>query len=173
MNSIPPISFPVIIGLIGLLLLIILLVVLLKLVMNLNASFAKLGYVAREDAKKYFGDAAEKVTDMNSTFYTQYQEMIDAGVRKVLAESGQVMSESFSKAEKQAADIVLTAQQEARQIIESTQKDSNEYYKRALAESVDAMKWALEQYLNDHLDIRRQEDIVKSLIEAYVDERRS
>lgn len=144
-----------------------------KMVNRLNSSFAKLGFVAREDAKKYFGDAAEKVVDMNSSFYQQYQSMIDEGVRKVLAESGNVMADSLAKAEQQAGSVILKAQENAQQILASTEQDAAAYYDRALSRSVDAMEWTLEQYMGEHLDITKHEEVIERLLEAYVNERRT
>lgn len=138
----------------------------------LNKSFAKLGYVTREDAKLYFGEAADKVADMNSTFYQQYQKMIEDGVRKVLAESGDVMEGSLVKAEQDAGTILLKAQQDALQIVDSTKNDSKHYYDQAILESVDTIEWTLEQYLKTHLDVKQHEDIIDNLLKAYIHERR-
>lgn len=158
---------------IALVIIIIIIIIILRMMHRLNSSFAKLGYVTREDAKKYFGDAADKVTDMNSTFYQQNQEMIDSGVRKVLEESGQVMAGSIAQAQQQAGNVILKAQEDARQIIASTKTEAQQYYTKALGESVDAMEWALEQYMKDNLNIKQHEDIITRLLETYINERKS
>lgn len=160
---------------VGIILLIMFVLLSLQFVMirRLNDSFAKLGYVTREDAKKYFGDASEKVVEMNSSFYNQYQEMIDAGVRKVLSESGHVMAGSIAKAQQEAGQVLLKAQEDARHIVDSAKTDSQQYYHRALSESIDTIAWALERYVNDSLDVKKHEEIVMKLLEAYVNERRS
>lgn len=140
---------------------------------ELNKSFAKLGYVTREDAKKYFGDAAEKVVDMNSSFYQQYQRIIEDGVRKALSESGTVMEESIAKAQHDAGTIVVHAQANAQQILATAKQDSEQYYDRAVSEAASAMEWALEQYLKEHFDVHQHEQIIDKLLEAYINERRS
>lgn len=155
-----------------LLLLLVCIFIIYRRINSLNTSFAKLGYVNREDAKKYFGDAADKVSDMNSSFYQQYQKIIEDSVRKVLSESGQVMEGSLVKAQQDAGSIVLKAQQDAQQILASTKQDAKQYFERALSESVDAMEWALEQYLDEHLSLKQHETIIDKLLQAYVNERK-
>ncbi|HMR73050.1 MAG TPA: hypothetical protein PKD68_03530 [Candidatus Saccharibacteria bacterium] len=162
-----------IIIIISVLFVIIIVIVVAVMVHRLNTRFAKLGYVAREDAKKYFGDAAEKVVDMNSGFYEQYQTVIDSSVRKVLSDSGTIMAQTLGDAERRAGEVILKAQEDAKQITASAQAETEEYYERALSRSVDAIEWALEQYIHDSLDVRQHEDIVKNLVDTYVNERRN
>lgn len=139
---------------------------------DLDNSFAKLGYLAREDAKKYFGDAADKVVDMNSSFYQQYQKMIEDGVRTVLAQSGEVMEGSLKKAQAEAGQITVKAQADAQGILQTAREDSRRYFDQAVSEAVDAIEWAMEQYIKDHVDVRQHEEIITKLIEAYINERK-
>lgn len=139
---------------------------------NLNNSFAKLGYLNREDAKLYFGQAADKVADMNSSFSQQYQKMIEEGVRKALSASGDVMEGSLLKAQQDAGTVLLRAQQDAVQIVASTKEDADHYYSRAIAEAVDTLEWTLEQYLKTHMDVKQHEAVIDELLKAYVHERR-
>lgn len=138
----------------------------------LNRSFAKLGYVTREDAKLYFGEAADKVVDMNSTFSEQHQKMIEDGVRKALAESGDAMEGSLLKSQQDAGNILLKAQQDAIQIVESTKEDAKHYYERAISDAVDAIEWTLGQYMKTHMDVRQHEEIIDNLLKAYIHERK-
>jgi len=138
----------------------------------LNRSFAKLGYVTREDAKMYFGEAADKVVDMNSSFSQQYQKMIEDGVRKALADGGNVMEGSLLKSQQDAGNILLKAQQDALQIVDSTKEDAKHYYERAISDAVDTIEWTLGQYLKTHMDVRQHEEIIDNLLKAYIHERK-
>jgi hypothetical protein len=139
---------------------------------KLHAAFAKLGYANREDAKKYFEEAADKVADMNRSFYAQHQKVIEEGVRKVLSESSLVVEETILKAQKDAGDIIIRAQQEGEQILASTRKDAQHYYDRAVEDAVDTLEWTLEQYLMGHMDIKQHEEVIIKLLQTYINERK-
>ncbi|MDB5182152.1 MAG: hypothetical protein JWP13_915 [Candidatus Saccharibacteria bacterium] len=139
---------------------------------KLHASFAKLGYANREDAKKYFEETAERVAEMNKSFYQQHQKMIEDGVRKVLSESSLVVEETLLKAHQDSGEIIIKAQQEGQQILESTRKNAELYYDRAIDEAVDTLQWTLEQYLMGHMDIKQHEEVITKLVSTYVNERR-
>lgn len=141
-------------------------------VAHLNASFAKLGYITREDAKKYFGDAADKVVDMNASFTQQYQDMIEKAVKQALKETGQVMEGSIQKAQQDAAAVILKAQQDAQAILQSKQKEAERYFDRMIGNSVEAIQWTLEQYAREHFDVSEHEAIINKLLEVYLNERR-
>jgi F0F1-type ATP synthase membrane subunit b/b' len=139
---------------------------------RLHASFAKLGYANREDAKKYFEEASQKVADMNTSYYMQQQKMIEEGVRKVLSESSLIIEETLLKAQKDAGDIIIKAQQEGEQIRTSTKKDAQRYYDQAIEDAVDTLEWTLEQYLMGHMDVRQHEDVITKLVDTYINERK-
>lgn len=173
MNISQPNLFVIILITVAFVIIIITTLIMLSMIRRLNASFAKLGYVTREDAKKYFGDAADKVVDMNSNFSQQYQEMIDSGVRKVLSESGEVMAGSLAQAQQEAGAVILKAQEDARQIMSATKADAEVYYNKALNEAVDAVEWTMEQYVKSHMDVKEHEEVIKRLLETYINERRT
>jgi hypothetical protein len=139
---------------------------------RLQASFAKLGYANREDAKKYFEEAADKVTEMNSAYYQQQQKMIEDGVRRVLAESSQIIEQTLVQAQRDAGEIIIRAQQEGEQIRASTRQDAQRYYDQAVEDAVDTLEWTLEQYLMGHMDIRQHEEVITKLVDTYTNERK-
>jgi citrate lyase gamma subunit len=139
---------------------------------RLQASFAKLGYANREDAKKYFEEAADKVAEMNSSYYQQQQKMIEEGVRKVLAESSQIVEQTLVQAQRDAGEIIIRAQQEGEQIRASTRNDAQRYYDLAIEDAVDTLEWTLEQYLMGHMDIREHEEVITRLVDTYINERK-
>lgn len=139
---------------------------------RLHGSFAKLGYANREDAKKYFEEAAQKVADMNDSFYAQHQKMIEEAVRKVLSESSLVVEETILKAQKDAGDIIIKAQQEGEQIRASTKRDAQRYYDQAVEDAVDTLEWTLEQYLMGHMDLKQHEEVITKLVSTYINERK-
>lgn len=164
------------IGIVSAIFVIVLCFVLFKLihsVKTLNSSFAKLGYVAREDAKRYFGDAADKVVDMNSGFNELYQAMITEAMKKAMSESSVAVEATLVKAEQEAGNIILNAQEQSKQIIEAAKKDSADISNRSLNETVDTISWAMQEYIHDNLSVQEHEDIVMQLVNKYLNERRN
>jgi hypothetical protein len=150
-----------------------LLLKLYKTTTDLSKSFAKLGYVNREDAKKYFSEAAEKVVEMNTNVYQQNQKLIEDGMRKALADSGQAMEGALAKSQQDAGAVVVKAQSSAQQIILTAQRDSEQYFDRSLSNAVSAIEWTLEQYTKKHLDVHQHQEVIDALLEEYINERRS
>ena len=146
---------------------------LFRSVKTLNNSFAKLGYVNREDAKKYFGEAADKVVDMNTGFNEQYQKLIEDAIKKAMLDSGAVMETTLIRAEQEAGAVVLKAQEHAQQILESAKKEATHFSDRAVGNAVDAISWSLEEYLRTDFSIGEHEDVIMKLLERYLNERRN
>jgi vacuolar-type H+-ATPase subunit E/Vma4 len=145
----------------------------LVIIGKLSTSFNKLGYVLREDAKKYFDDASIKIVDTNRTFHSDYQTIVTEGTRQALAESGTVLKDTYSEAHKEAGDILISARQNAEQIVAAARKQAVKEYQQAINNSVDAMEWALLQYANDSFSISNHKEIIEELLRKYLNENRS
>ena len=139
-------------------------------VKDLHNSFAKLGYITREDAKKYFDEASSKAVEMYSRFYQQNQNMLEEGVRKVLSESGYIMGDSIAKAQKEASEIVLKAHHDARAILEDAKHGAKKQTEQSLDYAVGAIDWSLSQYLKEDFKLAEHERIIKKMLEVYLDE---
>jgi vacuolar-type H+-ATPase subunit H len=139
---------------------------------KIYASFAKLGYVVREDAKKYFDDAATKIVDTNSQFHGQYKQIVEEGTKSALADSGATMQQAIDSAQREASGIIFKAQTDAYNIIASSKNDARKEYQQSLDRSVDAIRWTMEQYVKQEFNIDDHQKIIKQLLEKYVNERR-
>lgn len=139
---------------------------------KIYASFAKLGYVVREDAKKYFDDASTKLVDTNTQFHGQYKQIVEEGTKSALADSGQVMQQAISSAQREAATIILKAQNDAYNIITSSKNEARKEYQQSLDRSVDAIRWTLDQYVKQDFTIEDHQQIIKKLLESYINEHR-
>lgn len=140
-------------------------------VRRLQLSFGKLGYMVREDAKKYFDDASGKLIDTNQEFKEQYKQIITEGTKAALVDSGKTMELAIAEAQKEASRVLLEAQTNAQRIIAASREQSKKYFYRALNDSVQAIDWTMEQYIGDNFRQSDHEEIIKKLLEAYIRER--
>lgn len=139
-------------------------------VAELTSSFAKLGFVVRQDLQQYFDGAAQKVVEVQAQSSAQNQKLIEDTMQKVLQESGKVMQDTLARAEHQASEIVLKAHQDRQQILEDAKQESNQYMSRLADYSAEALEWAMEQLIKDKVDLHGHEELVQSLVSVYLDE---
>ena len=139
---------------------------------SIQGSFAKLGFVMRQDAKQYFDDAAAKIVDSNEHFQEIYQKAIADATQKVLVDSGVVMERALSEAHVKAGKVILQAQSDAQNIIAAAKSQADEEYDAALKRAVDTMGWTLEQYLKEKVDLHHHEMIIQKMLNAYINENR-
>jgi hypothetical protein len=151
----------------------ILLVVIIRLyqsIKNLNASFGRLGYLAREDVKQYFDQAANHALDLYSKTAIHNQESIDNSLHKVISESTTIMKGVIVASEKEAAAIIAKAHQDAAVIIQDGHRDAEKYRNQVVEYSADAVEWAMGQYLKLDFKLEDHEVLVNKLIGIYLDE---
>jgi hypothetical protein len=140
---------------------------------HLNNSFAKLGFLMREDAKKYFDDAAGKIVDTNEQFQKMYQGIVEEGTKKVLMDSGVVMEKSIMDAQAKAGTIIVGAQSDAQNIIKAAETEAQKKLDQSLQQAVDTLSWTMEQYLKQHYSLSEHEAQIQQLVDKYVDEHRN
>jgi polyhydroxyalkanoate synthesis regulator phasin len=140
---------------------------------HLNNSFAKLGFLMREDAKKYFDDAAGKIVDTNEQFQKMYQGIVEEGTKKVLMDSGVVMEKSIMDAQAKAGTIIIGAQSDAQNIIKAAEGEAQNKLNQSLQQAVDTLGWTMEQYLKEHYSLSEHEAQIQQLVDKYVDEHRN
>lgn len=143
-----------------------------QLLKHLNSSFAKLGFVVREDAKKYFDDAADKLVDTNEQFEQRWQKVVEEGTRAALADKSAVTERTVTSAHAQANDIILKARTDAQQIIQAAHDESAEHAEKTLARTSDAISWVLSQYLEHAYSTAEHEALIETQIKNYIDEHR-
>lgn len=139
---------------------------------RLNTSFAKLGYIVREDAKKYFDDASEKIVATNEQFHDMYEAIVQEGTKKALIESGVVMEQAILDAQKQANRVILTAQTDAQAIITGAKTEADNHMEQALRRTADTMSWVMTQYMKEQYTIDEHQALIEKLVRTYVDEHR-
>lgn len=152
--------------------LLILVVRLLITVGKINGSLAKLGYVIREDAKKYFDDAAHSLVETNEQFQNKYVSIVQEGTKSALSDAGTVMEGTLAKAQQDAGSVILQAREEARRIVEAARAESSTYKQQALDQSVATIQWVLEQYAGQALTVEQHEALIKTLVDQYTFENR-
>ncbi len=136
----------------------------------LKSSFAKLGYVVRQDLQEYFDQSANKVLDIQQQSVEQQQQAIEQTMQKVLDESSQVIQKTLARAEKQASTIILKAHNDRQQILDDARKESQQYLRRLTDYSSEALEWSMEQLMKEKIDLNGHEELVRSLVSVYLDE---
>lgn len=153
--------------------LLILIIRLYIMVNRLNSAIAKLGYVIREDAKKYFDEAAEKIIDTNGQFQKLYTKIVRDGTASALNDAGTVMEQTFEKAHGEAEAVVVKARDDARRILTAAQTETVTYVSRALGQSADTIQWVMEQYIKETYSVDQHRDLINKLLEEYINENRT
>lgn len=156
----------------GVLVLLILVVRLTLIVGKIDSSLAKLGFVIREDAKKYFDDAAHSIVETNEKFQDTYVSIVKDGTKSALSDAGAVMEGSIAKAQQDAGEVILGAREEARRIVEAAKTEAGSYKQQALNESTATIQWVIEQYAGQTMSVEEHETIIKNLIDQYINENR-
>lgn len=144
----------------------------LVLIKRLNASFAKLGYLVREDAKKYFDDAADKIVDTNEQFQKMYQKIVEDGTRTVLAESSTITEKVAANAHAQANQIILSARNDAFQILQAARGEAEAYSEKTMQQTGDAIGWVMSQYLESEFSVADHESLIEKQVKMYINEHR-
>lgn len=153
----------------------VLLFILIKIwttVRKLSASFAKLGYIVREDAKRYFDDASDKVVDTNKQFQDIYQKIVEDATRKVVSESGVITEKIVADAHTKANDIILSARKDAQQILQDAQNEADGRAEKTLQQTGDAIEWVVSKYLDEIYTVEEHKALIEKQIKAYADEHR-
>lgn len=152
--------------------LVLLLIRILISLRKLNASFAKLGFLVREDAKKYFDEAADKIVDTNQQFQESYQKIVEDGTRTVVGESSAVVEKTLMSAHADANKIIINARTDAQQIIQGAHKEADDYAEKTLLRTADAVQWVLSQYMGETFSVKQHEELIEKQIRMYIDEHR-
>ena len=153
-----------------------LLIVVLRLyfiIHQINSSFAKLGYVLREDAKKYFDETAEKLVSTNDQLQESYTKIVHDGTMSALSEASQAIEKTLVVAHKDAGDVILQAREEAQRIVSESRSEADMQLNQALSRSSDAIQWVMGQYVGQTFTSYQHEVIITKLLDEYINENRN
>ena len=156
-------------------LLVVLLILLFRVYLayrNMENSFSKIGYIAREDTKKYFDETSRKALEMYQQSTSVNQNIVLSSIQKVVAESNKITEEYIAKAERYRSAILLEANKEAETIKKEAKLEAIKNYEHIVDQSALAIDWALSQYMKENFSISDHEEIIKKLIKIYSDERK-
>lgn len=152
---------------------IVLVIFVLKLNSNLkriNESFNKLGFIAREDTKKYFDESSQKATAIYQESAEVNKAIIEETMGRVLKDSSSLVKETISEAEKDASAILTQARFESINIKRTAQEEATKKFENLIDNSVQAVDWAMEQFIKEKYSYKEHEAIIKKLIDIYVNE---
>lgn len=150
-----------------------LIIYLIVMMRRMNASFAKLGFLIREDAKKYFDEAADKIVDTNKQFQETYTEIVHKGTQSALQDVGSVMKTAVIDAQKDAGSIIIEARQQAQDITLAAKTEAQNYKQHALEQSSQTLEWVISQYTGKTYSDEEHVELIRSLLLEYVSENRT
>lgn len=136
-------------------------------------SFNKIGYIAREDTKRYFADSAEQAKDVYIKALEQNKEVILESMNKAVSESSEKMKGVIGEAEKQAAEIILSSHRDAESINSEAKTRAQKDSEQMLDETAKVIDWAMSQYIKENFSIAEHEEIIRKLITSYLNEQRN
>lgn len=151
----------------------ILIVRLYFMVHDIAGSFPKLGHVIREDAKKYFDDAAGKIIGTNEQFQSSYTKIVHDGTLSALTNAETVLNDTLSAAQREAGEIILKAREDAQNIISAAKTDATKQSDEAIGHSAETIRWVMEQYVGREFSTEQHEQIISRLLEEYTHEQRT
>ncbi|MCC2631693.1 MAG: hypothetical protein K0S20_392 [Patescibacteria group bacterium] len=140
---------------------------------GLQASFAKLAYLTREDTKRYFDDAATKAVTLAGDTFTKTQSQLEQVFQTSLQRASEEIHIVVERAEQSAAQTVGKAKEEAEIIRKQAQQDAERIRQTALDQSVAALEWAMSEWSGTHLSLQDQSELIEKLITDYLHERKS
>lgn len=146
------------------------LVRLYRQVAELKASFAKLGFVVRQDLQQYFDSAGQKIIEVQAQATQNSQQLLQQTMEKVLADAGETMKQSIAQAEQEAQQVILRAHQDRQRILDDARLESDRHLTRLTDYSTEALEWAMEQLVKEKLDLSGHEELIESLVSVYLDE---
>lgn len=131
-------------------------------------SLAKLGFVIREDAKKYFDEAAQSILETNNKFEERYVAVVEKGTSLAISNAGDSMERAISTAQREANTVILAAREESQRIIEQAKLESARHREIALDQSASTIQWVLGQYMDNVITTSQHEEIIKSMVDQYL-----
>lgn len=134
---------------------------------SLNDSFAKLGYVIREDTKKYFDETTGKIIRTNEQLQSSYTEVVHKGTTSALAEASKTLESTLADAQKEAGDIIIKAREDAQRILIEARSESDKKIAEAMNYSSEVIRWSMEQYVRNEYTIDQHRDTIIKLVEEY------
>jgi vacuolar-type H+-ATPase subunit H len=142
------------------------------MIRQINSSFAKLGYVLREDTKNYFNEASEKIVSTNAQMQESYTKIVHDGTVSALSEASQAIEKTLVVAHKDAGDVVLQAREAAQRIVAESRNEAATQVDQALGRSTDAIQWVMGQYVGQSFSTHQHEAIINKLLDEYINENR-
>ena len=135
-------------------------------------SQAKLSFVIREDAKRYFDDAAAKIVETNSQFRSSYVDIVQDGTSSALNQAAQSIEGSIVAAQREANQIILRARDDARRINVEARKMAIDEMSRSIENAADTIAWVMERYVQESFSTEEHREVIDRLVDEYVNEYR-
>lgn len=144
-----------------------------SMVKELSASFSKLGFLVREDAKKYFDEASAKVVDTNLQMRESYVDIVEEATKGALSQTAHTIEGSIVSAQQEANQIILRARDDARRINIEARKMAVDEMSRSLVYAADTIAWVMERYVRETFSVGQHKRLIDKLVDEYLNEYRN
>ena len=142
-----------------LLLCLILIIRLFVLFSKNNQGITKIGYVMREDSRKYF-EAIEIVAKSIQERYAKgNRDLIQEAIQEVMNKQGEVVADNIARASAKGDAIIQRANQEAKMIISEAQTEKEKVLDRIMSQSTYIMEKSISNFIQDNFTVEQQQDI--------------
>ena len=148
----------------------VLLIKIFRLYKKLDSSFAKLGFVIREDSKHYFENSSDKYQVMQQNFFQQNKAVIKEAIGEILVEQNSTLEKQLEDASQKANQIIAEAQKEAENIKLSMGQEKKRIVQSAANEACQIIERAFSDFIHESFSLKEHEKIIQKLIDEHLND---
>ncbi|HUD21058.1 MAG TPA: hypothetical protein VMQ44_03275 [Candidatus Saccharimonadales bacterium] len=156
-----------VIAIFGLILAVAVIILILRLILlykRLDNSFSKIGYVIREDAKKFFTDAEEKHLELQKNYLSSNKETVKAAVEEILEEQKKQTSQAYLEAQKLTEKMLGEAREKADRIVSLAETESQNISQRTMEKSAYVIESVLAEFVKESFTAKDHDKVIKRIL---------
>lgn len=131
---------------------------------NIDKSFTKLGFIIREDSKKYFEEVSGKILADNKVAEEINKKMITEALIQAVASQNSQATKIIEQTNVQTQEVISRAQRTAEGIVKQADAQSLEINKKIMEKMSLIVEEAVSEYVDQHYSKADQEKLaIKSV----------
>ncbi|MCX6013496.1 MAG: hypothetical protein NTV30_08850 [Chloroflexi bacterium] len=131
---------------------------------KIEKSFSKLGFIIREDTKNIFKDSNGDFNQQKSVIQDENKQVIQEALSAAVEEQKNKSAEIVDGAYKQADSIIITARNDASNIIKQAEDQAVKLNESAVEKNSYLVESTISEYLEKNCNIEDHEKIIESII---------
>jgi len=124
-----------------------------------SAQLNKIGFVLREDTKKYLDTIAAVAKSTQEQFAEGNRELIKKAIDDVINVQGDLIAGNMAKADERIDQMMKQASMEAEQIVKQANTEKERIVDKLMSQSVYIMEKSIGAYIQDHFTLEQQQDV--------------